>query len=437
MQRKVSEKLIKWAESKNHKPLIISGARQIGKSWAVRELGKGFYKQQFLEVNFEKTPLINQLFEADLNPKRIIQELEIQYQVEIRQDTLLFFDEIQNCPKAIMALRYFYEEMPEIPVIAAGSLLEFQLKNIPFPVGRVEHLEMQPMSFDEFLLANNHKSLVKLLNEPIQPMAESIEDKLYQELLNYYWVGGMPECVKHFAENHNYMAVRKIQQDLIYTYTQDFAKYAPKVNKDCLLDILYSVATSVGNQTIYTKLSNRFSSPTIKTGVEVLKMAKILIQVDNVSIANLPFTVSSKQFKIYFLDIGLLMCIANVPYQNLMQEKNLNAIFAGAWAEQFVAQALLCNHSSNLHYWARTTKSSNAEVDFVTEHEGEIIPIEVKYGVSGRLRSLHQLMLENPHINKAIIYSKAKLGIETKLNFVPIYYAGKFDTKYIEPNIFN
>lgn len=427
MQRNISQNLQEWAKRNNRKPLIISGARQIGKSWVVRELGKDLYQQNFLEVNFEKTPLINQLFEANLDPKRIVQELEIQYQTEITADTLLFFDEIQNCPKAIMALRYFYEEMPQIPVIAAGSLLEFQLKNIPFPVGRVEHVEMYPMSFDEFLLANGNKALVKLIKEPIQEFAPSIEDKLYSELLNYYWVGGMPECVSHFVENRNYMAVRKIQQDLIYTYTQDFAKYDPLVNKDCLLDILYRVANNVGNQTIYTKLSDRFSGPTIKTGVEVLKMAKILTKVNNVSIANLPFTVSGKQFKLYFLDIGLLMCIANVPYQNLMQEKNLNAVFAGAWAEQFVAQSLLCNYNKNLNYWARAEKNSNAEVDFVIEQEGEIIPIEVKYGSAGKLRSLHQLMLENSHIQKAIIYSKAKLGVQDKLNFVPIYYAGKID----------
>ena len=425
MQRNVSKNLQEWAENKNRKPLIISGARQIGKSWVVRELGKNFYQQNFLEVNFEKTPAINQIFEADLDPKRIIQELEIQYQIEVTQDTLLFFDEIQNCPKAIMALRYFYEELPHIPVIAAGSLLEFQLKNIPFPVGRVEHLEMQPMSFDEFLLANGNNALVKLRQEPFYEMPQSVEDKLYSELLNYYWVGGMPECVKHFADNRNYVAVRKIQQDLIYTYTQDFAKYNPLVNKDCLLDILNSVATSVGNQTIYTKLSERFSSPTIKKGVEVLIMAKILTKIDNVSIANLPFTVSGKQFKMYFLDIGLLLCMAKVPYQNLMQEKNLNAVFTGAWAEQFVAQSFACKHSQNLCYWARTAKNSNAEVDFVTEHEGEIVPIEVKYGASGRFRSLHQLMLENPQISRAIIYSKAKLGIQDNLHFIPIYYAGK------------
>ena len=425
MERNISKNLQEWAENKNRKPLIISGARQIGKSWVVRELGKKFYRQNFLEVNFEKTPATNQIFEADLEPKRIVQELEIQYQTEVTQDTLLFFDEIQNCPKAIMALRYFYEELPYIPVIAAGSLLEFQLKNIPFPVGRVEHLEMQPMNFDEFLLANANNSLVKLLQEPIRAMPQSVEDKLYSELLNYYWVGGMPECVKHFTENRNYMAVRKIQQDLIYTYTQDFSKYNPLVNKDCLSDILNCVATSVGNQTIYTKLSERFSSPTIKTGVEVLIMAKILTKVDNVSIANLPFTVSGKQFKLYFLDIGLLLCMAKVSYQNLMQEKNLSAVFTGAWAEQFVAQSFLSNHGQNLFYWARTAKNSNAEVDFVTEQEGEIVPIEVKYGASGRLRSLHQLMLENPQISKAIIYSKAKLGVQDNLHFIPIYYAGK------------
>jgi uncharacterized protein len=434
MQRNISQHLQDWAKRDDRKPLIISGARQIGKSWVVRELGRNIFKQNFVEINFEKTPNLNQIFEVNLDPKRIIQELEIQYQVSISKDTLLFFDEIQNCPKAIMALRYFYEDMPQIPVIAAGSLLEFQLKDIPFPVGRIEHLEMYPMSFDEFLLANGNQSLVKLLNEPIHELAPSIEDKLYSELLNYFWVGGMPECVNHFSKNRNYLAVRKIQQDLIYTYTQDFAKYSPLVNKDCLLDILSSVANGIGNQTIYTKLSERFSGPTIKTGVEVLKMAKVITKVNNVSVAGLPFQVSGKQFKLYFLDIGLLLCMANVSYQNLVQEKNLNAVFTGAWSEQFVAQSLLCGHSKNLNYWARAEKNSNAEVDFIVEHEGEIIPIEVKHGAAGRLRSLHQLMLENVHIQKAVIYSKAKLGVQDKLHFIPIYFAGKIGNNHFKHN---
>ena len=425
MYRTVSNTLVQWATKSNRKPLIINGARQIGKSWVVKQLGKTHFKNNFLELNFERNPNLNLIFENDLNVHRIIQEIEIQYNTEVSENTLLFFDEVQNCPKAIMALRYFFEDKPAIPVIAAGSLLEFQLQNIPFPVGRIEQLDMHPMSFEEFLEANGNEILLKKIQEPIQVLAESIENKIYQELLNYFWVGGMPECVQDFANNKNYLSVRKIQNDLFYTYTQDFSKYNPIVNKDCLLDILNSISTHIGNQIIYTKLSDRFTGPTIKKGVEVLTLAKIIQPIENVSVAGLPFSVSGKQFKLQFLDIGLLLSISKVSYENLFAQKNLNVLFSGSWAEQFVAQQLLCNHSKALKYWARTSKNSNAEVDYIIENNGNIIPIEVKFGVSGKLKSLHLLLKENPHITKAIVYSKAKLGVLEKINFVPIYYAGR------------
>ena len=191
------------------------------------------------------------------------------------------------------------------------------------------------------------------------------------------------------------------------------------------MDILNKIPTSIGNQIIYSKLSERFSGPTIKKGVEVLSLAKIIKPIENVSVAGLPFSVSGKQFKLHFLDIGLLLSISNVSYDNLFSQKNLNVLFSGSWAEQFVAQQLVCNHSTTLKYWARTNKNSNAEADYVIENDGEIIPIEVKFGVSGKLKSLHLLLQENPNINKAIVHSKAKYGIQEKIHFVPIYYAGR------------
>ena len=424
MHRDITQNLVNWAKKSSRKPLIINGARQIGKSWVVRQLGENQFKGNFIEINFEKKPQLMAIFELDLDVKRIVQEIEIEFSTTCTAKTLLFFDEIQICPKAIMSLRYFFEDMPNVPVIAAGSLLEFQLQNIPFPVGRIEKLDMHPMTFNEFLLAQGNNVLVKKLSEPIQEFTATIENKIYQELMNYFWVGGMPECVQHFASHKNYTDVRKIQQDLMYAYSQDFAKYQPIVNKDCLTDILTKIPSHVGNQIIFTKLSERFTGPTIKKGVEVLSMAKLIKPIENVSIASLPFSVSGKQFKLLFLDIGLLLAMGNVSYQNLFGQQNLNTLFSGSWAEQFVGQHLICNHSSNLKYWARTNKNSKAEVDYVIENNGEIIPIEVKFGVCGKLRSLHLLLSENPHINKALVFSKAKIGIHEKIQFLPIYYAG-------------
>jgi uncharacterized protein len=422
MERSISVYLENWAKGAYRKPLIISGARQIGKSWSVANLGSTTFEGNYVVINFEKSPALCQLFERDLSPKRIIQELEISIGKDIDKNTLLFFDEIQQCPKAIMALRYIYEEMPEIAIVAAGSLLEFQLQKISFPVGRVQHVEMYPMNFEEFLRANGQTKLAQLLVEPAQELSEIVEEKMYEQMLNYWWVGGMPECVKYFSETNNYQEVRRIQEDLIYTYIQDFAKYDPQVNRDCLLDILNYLANNIGKQTIYTKLSERFSGPTIKAGVEVLRMAKLLYKVNNVSVSSLPFTSSNKQFKLYFIDIGLHMCLAKVPYETLMQNKNVDHLFSGAWAEQFVAQSLWIRTESTLYYWARAERNSNAEVDFVYEKNADIIPVEVKSGPSGRLRSLHQLLKENTHITTAKVYSKTTLGSMEKIHFVPIYY---------------
>jgi predicted AAA+ superfamily ATPase len=424
MKRYASEYLANWATKPNRKPLIINGARQIGKSWAVKELGKTVFKENFLELNFEKKPQLSQIFETDLDIKRIIKDIEIVENTSISESTLLFFDEIQNCPKAIMALRYFYEEMPNISIISAGSLLEFQLKDIPFPVGRVELYNMFPMSFSEFLLATSNEKLIPFLKNKENNVSKIIEDKIYAELLNYYWVGGMPECVKNFAENKDYKTVRKIQEDLIYAYQQDFAKYSPLVSKDCLIDVLNYISQNIGGQIIYSKLSERFTMPTNKKAVELLITAKLLTKIENVSVNALPFSSNGKQFKLLFLDIGLLLCLSRTPFENLFYAKNINTNFSGAWAEQFVGQQLLTQGFVPLNYWARNKTNSSAEVDFVIENNGEIIPLEVKSGASGKLRSLHLLLSENSEVKKAVIFSKSQTGVEGKLHFLPIYLAG-------------
>jgi len=423
MKRNATEYLTHWATKPNRKPLIINGARQIGKSWAVRELGKTVFKQNFLELNFEKKPQLNQIFEVDLDVKRIIKEIEILENATISDATLLFFDEIQNCPKAIIALRYFYEDLPNISIISAGSLLEFQLKDIPFPVGRVEMYNMFPMSFSEFLMATANERLIPYLKRTDNDVSQTITDKIVAELLNYYWVGGMPECVKHFAENKDYKTVRKIQDDLIYTYQQDFAKYSPLVNKDCLMDVLSNITQNIGGQIIYSKLSERYTMPTNKKGVEVLTTAKLLYKIENVSVKTLPFSSNGKQFKMLFLDIGLLLCLSRVSYENLFYSKSINTNFSGAWAEQFVGQQLLTQGFEPLRYWARNKPNSSAEVDFVIENNGEIIPIEVKSGTAGKLRSLHLMLAENLNIERGLVLANTKFGSEAKIKFMPIYNA--------------
>ncbi len=424
MFRNATYQLEKWAVKPRRKPLIINGARQIGKSWTVRQLGKTKFRGNYVEVNFEKTPQLAEVFAQDLDVSRILNELEMLLNISIDKNTLLFFDEIQQCPKAIVSLRYFYEDMPHIPVIAAGSLLEFQLKEIAFPVGRVELMDMFPMNFEEFLRATRNEALLPFLCDPGKTVSPLVEQKIYTELLNYFWVGGMPACVYEFTQNRSHRDVRKIQQDLLYTFQQDFSSYNPMVNKDCLLDILGNVSLNIGSQIIYTRLSNRFTSPTIKKGFEVLSTAKLLYKVSNVSVQALPFSVTGKQFKALFLDIGLLLCMSNVAWENLFHNKDTNSNFTGSWAEQFVGQQLICGGCKPLYFWARTQKNSSAEVDYVIEKNGEIIPIEVKSGRSGKLRSMHLLLKENSHVKQGMVLAKVAMGNDGPLQFRPIYGAG-------------
>ncbi|MEA5259553.1 DUF4143 domain-containing protein [Arcicella aquatica] len=322
-------------------------------------------------------------------------------------------------------MRYFYEDKKELYLIAAGSLLDFEFRNQPFPVGRVDVMSLAPMTFYEFLLARKKDSIAHILDDKPTILPEVVTGILNDELNNYFVVGGMPECVQSFVNNQDFNDVKEIQDNLLYAYEQDFKKYKPTVDGDVLNDILEKSASLISNQIIYTHLSDRFSSPTIKKGVEVLRTARLLNAVQNVSIAGLPLTPSGKQFKLFHLDIGLLLRKSKLSIQDVYLKKNLTAAFNGMLAEQFVAQQMITTQKEELTYWARTSPGSSAEVDFVMVGDGQIIPIEVKSGRSGSLKSLHYLLEQYPHITKAIIFSNAPFGIQGKLHFIPLYWAGK------------
>ncbi len=423
MFRYKKQELIYWKEKRNRKPLILNGARQVGKSWIVRDFANESFNENLIEVNFEKDLEFHQIFKQNLSVKRILIDISLITGQKIETGKhLLFFDEIQMCPEALMSLRYFYEEMPSLHIIAAGSLLDFSFKDIPFPVGRVEFNTLHPMTFLEFLIARNKKLLAETI-QGIDEISETVESLIYDELQNYFIVGGMPECVKSFCENENFMEVQDLQKNLVYAFRQDFKKYKPIVNTDCLLDILENVTVGIGNQTQYSKLSDRFSNPTIKQGYTVLCTARILSRVDNVGVSGLPLTKSGKQFKSYFLDIGLLMSVSNIEYKSAYLNKTLLATFEGRLAEQFVAQQLIATNQ-DLHYWARTEPGTNAEVDFIRVEDGKITPIEVKSGSKGGMKSLHYLLEKYANIPSAKIFGKFRAGKQDNLNFLPIYKAG-------------
>jgi uncharacterized protein len=424
MQRIIAASLQDWASKKQRKPLIIRGARQVGKSWSVRNLGKTYFKGNMVEINLEKSPQLHSIFKQNFDVHRIIQELELVLGRNILPSkTLLFIDEIQACPEAIVALRYFYEDLPKLHIVAAGSLLEFVLSDISFPVGRVEQLAMYPMTFVEFLWAINKAKLAAVLMEKPKKQSDVITQAIKLALQNYFIVGGMPECVNIFCASNSFLEVQKVQGDLLFTFQQDFNKYKPNVNTDCLNDVLQSCVQKVGQQIIYSKLSDRFTMPTIKKAFEALTQARLLHKVKNVSVAGLPLTASGKQFKTIFLDIGLLVKYSGINTAKELENETLLAMFKGALAEQFVGQEIMAA-KNELMYWARTEKNSTAEVDYVIEQAGKIIPIEVKAAVKGALRSLHVLLATYPHIKTAYIFSDAPSGTLDQFRFLPIGYVG-------------
>jgi len=431
MLRKVTEKLIHWKTSTRRKPLLVRGARQVGKTYSINEFGQNHFNGNMHTFNFEKNPEVNLIFEQNLDSKRIIAELELVVNKQIVSGRdLLFFDEIQECPKAIMALRYFYEDNPELHVIAAGSLLEFALKDISFPVGRLQMLYMHPMSFGEFLVAINKGLLADKIMQSSERMSLNVSQMLNGELYNYFIVGGMPECVRTYVNTGSILEAINIQTDLIATYRQDFSKYAGHADKRCLNSVLSAVAKRTGEQIKYSRLDEDYTNPTIKKAFELLETARLFSKVRAASPAGLPLgaSASDKKFKTVFLDIGLMSNLCGFYSDKTINKKKFASAYNGKMAEQFVGQELYCATNRELYYWSREARGSIAETDYLVEQEGEIIPIEVKSGKSGSLKSLHLLLNSFPNIKKAFVFTEDKYGElpEKGIKFYPLFMAGSF-----------
>ena len=429
MERIITKQLADWKTSSIRKPLLIRGARQVGKTYSVLEFAKSHFNGRVHSFNFEKNPELHSIFEQNLDSNRILMELEFVLNTKIiSEKDLLFFDEIQECPKAIMSLRYFYEQNPKLHVIAAGSLLEFALQNISFPVGRLQMLYMQPMTFEEFLIANGKKLLANEIKQHNRQLSDTVIKLANTEMYNYFIVGGMPECVKMFVNSGSFVEVINIQADLIATFRQDFSKYAGHSDKRCLNSVLDSVAGKIGEQIKYSKLAENYTNSTIKKAFELLETARLFTKVRAASPSGIPLgaNVSQKRFKAVFLDIGLLSNINGFYSNKTIPKQKLMAAFNGKMAEQFVGQELRFSNSESLYYWSRDARSSNAETDYLVERDGEIVPIEVKSGKSGSLKSLHLLLSTYSNIKKSYVFTEDKYGElpEQKLIFKPLFHAG-------------
>lgn len=436
--RNIDAELLGWKEANAHKPLLIRGARQIGKSSSVRHLGATF--DSFVEVNFDKRPELKSIFTHNLSPDRIVRELSAIFMTEIQPGkTLLFIDEIQECEGAITALRYFWEEMPQLHVVAAGSLLEFTLNEISsFGVGRIRSMYMFPMTFNEFLRASNAFLANAVDSASIDnPLSDAMQEALVQQYKSYLLVGGMPEAVGEWVESGNYLRCREIHEDIVRTYEVDFAKYAKRVNPTLLRQTLHSVVRQLGSKFIYARVGDGYRAEAVKEALNLLTLACLIVPVCATAANGLPLEAETKSgfVKYLYLDSGLLLAMQNIQSSNISEisAEILTAtagdlVNKGALTEMVAGNELIRNNGSyyppQLYYWVKEDRNSNAEIDYIIAKRGKILPIEVKAGVKGGMKSLHILM-ESKHLTKAVRLSLEPFGVIKERNaeiaVVPLY----------------
>ncbi len=433
MKRDIYQTLTEWKYSEARRPLLVRGARQTGKSYIIREFGEKEFGSMIV-INFERNPENKSIFKTFV-PAEIIERITLfTAQKPVPGESLLFLDEIQECPEAIVSLRYFYEEMPGLHVIGAGSLLEFALKseNFKMPVGRIQYLYLYPMSFGEFLDALGESALRgHIMNfSNLETLPEGLHEKLIEYIRKYYFLGGMPAVVREYITSRDIVKCQRIQRSIIDTYMDDFAKYAKISSHKNLQKVFNSVPGMTGQKFIFAHVDRAVKAEKLKEALELLETAGVVKRVWQTSASGIPLStgVHESIFKVIFLDIGLFHAISGL-YSETAQETDFNAIFKGAVAEQFVGQELLACLSpytkSEIWYWGRSVKSSTAEIDYLVEKEGKIIPIEVKSGSTGRMKSLH-MFIETRHSELALKISQARFQSGKPVTSLPFYAIESF-----------
>lgn len=427
MRRFIEKELLQWKDGARRKPLILRGARQVGKTWSLKDFGSRYFESIAL-VDLERNPSLRRLFDGDIGATRLCADLEVLLKQKITAGkTLLFFDEIQACPRAITALRYFYEEMPDLHVVAAGSLLEFALKDTSFPVGRIQFLNLYPLCFAEYLEAiGNIAAASAVLSNPSE-ITPVVHELLRDELKHYFFIGGMPSAIKAFVESGSLRDAFEVQGEIIESYRMDFAKYTPQVDRYCLDAVFTSLAQCVGQQIKYARLGEGYSNPTLKKAFDALCLAQLARRIPSASPPALPLgaSASAKVFKALLLDIGLMRYLSDMPDDVEFARDDLLTIYRGAMAEQFIGQEMLISQNGSLYYWDRQAKSSTAEVDYLAVINGRIHPVEVKSGATGSLKSLHLFLDTYPECGSALVFSDRPFADlpEQRITFAPIYSA--------------
>ena len=431
MKRLIDYHLRKWKESHLRQPLLLRGARQVGKTYAVRELGKTF--SSFVEINFESNKKARSIFDRDLDPHRILREISVLTDQQIIPgQTLLFFDEIQTVPEGILSLRYFYESMPELHVIAAGSLLDFAIEQVGVPVGRVQFLHMYPMSFIEFLVALGHSMIInEILSHPvIELIAEVVHDKILNLLGYYLAVGGMPQAVACWKNLQSLHACAQVPQTLVDAYQYDFMKYG-KSHQIKYLDVLFAhIPQQLGKKFKYSIVGD-FRKRELEPSVDLLVTAGVVYRVVHSDAHGIPLGAQADldSFKLLFIDVGLSQFVLDLKTGDWLLDPLASFINKGMLAEAFVGQELMVYEhpmkKAKLYYWKRDARGSEAEIDYVIHQGQQIIPIEVKSGKGKTLRSMQLFLDSHQDSLYGIRFSINNYSVYEKIHSYPLYAIAK------------
>ena len=428
IKRSIDSELVDWSLAQSRKPLLIRGARQVGKSTAVRQLANQF--DYFLEINFDESPELGKLFDKNDPISDLLEQLSIITNTPIIEGkTLLFLDEIQSCIPAISSLRYFHEKKPNLHVIAAGSLLEFALAELPsFGVGRVRSIFMYPLSFSEFLGALDENLLLEALSHanPEKPVAELLHKKLINYLKKFLIIGGMPEAVNTYVTKRDLLEVQRILDDLLISFQADFTKYKKRIPPERIRLVFESIVQQVGQKFKYADHRVSLTSEQIKQAIDLLEMAGLVYSVTHSSCNGIPLgaEINIKKKKYLVFDTGIFQRILGIDVASLLIQDDFEMINKGNLAELFVGLELIkstsCYEKTILYYWHREAKNSQAEVDYVFQKKDEIIPIEVKAGTKGTMQSMF-LFMEEKGSEKGFRFSMENFSKFGKIQVFPIY----------------
>lgn len=426
MKRDAMQQLYDWKEQKVRKPLIVRGARQVGKTWLMKEFAASAYKQ-FAYINFEDNEVMKDVFQKDFDIERILMAIQLVTGVVVDVETLIIFDEIQEAPRGLTALKYFQEKAPQYHVIAAGSLLGIAMhRNDSFPVGKVDFIDLYPLSFSEFLAAIGQESFASLLEKKDWSLIATFRSKFVDFLKQYYFVGGMPEVVNAFVERKDYAVVRQLQQNILDSYDRDFSKHAPIAEVPRIRMVWRSVPAQLAKENrkfIYGVVKEGARAKDFELAIEWLIDAGLIYKINRVKKSGIPLSAYEdfSAFKLFMLDTGLLGAMSGLPAQALLEGSALFSDFKGAITEQYVLQQLKSNKGLNIYYWS--SDSSRGELDFLLQRDIDIIPVEVKAEENLQSKSLRVFVERNAGLH-GIRFSMSNYREQEWMTNYPLYSVG-------------